>query len=307
MAGRAIGHNDRMELPAGVTALGASPPKLGRSAVGEAAVVAAATCSLVLAAGAGYVFCASIWPVSISTGYGAVFLDWPWVLAYLVLQAVWVAGPVILLVLGLVHLLRHARHRWRSAACWLVLLAAGAAVGFLVIHGYRLLFSAYPKAIAGEPLGPSRWAPGGPYWLALAAAAGELAVGAGLVALASDKRVRELTAAMLLAVVVAVGFTLWYRTTYNVWPGRGASGRVHWCGRNYQMAGPPVTLQQAQAQTRFPPLSAEGTYPPLALSPAALLAATYPAGQGPGTICATLVFLRTGPDSYLPYSLEGGF
>ena len=84
---------------------------------------------LVLAAGAGYVFCASIWPVSIAEGYGAVFLNWPWLLAYLVLLATWAGGPVILLVLGLIQLIRHARHRWWSAACWLVLLVAGAAIG----------------------------------------------------------------------------------------------------------------------------------------------------------------------------------
>lgn len=112
---------------------------------------------------------------------------------------------------------------------------------------------------------------------------------------------------MLLTVVAAVGFTLWYRTTYNVWPGEGASGRVHWCGRNYQKAGAPLTRQQAEAQTQFRPLRAEGSYPPLALSPDALLAATYPADQKPVAICAPLVFLRTGPDSYKPYSLEGGF
>jgi hypothetical protein len=174
-----------MELPVEATVPGVLPPERRRSAVGEATIVATIICSLVLAAGAGYVFYASIWPVSIAMGYGAVFLDWPWVLAYLVLLAAWAGGPVILLVLGLIHLIRHARHRWWSAACWLILLVAGAAVGFLIIHDYRLLFSVYPTDIAGEPLGPSRWAPGGPYWLALVAAAGELAVGVGLIAFVS--------------------------------------------------------------------------------------------------------------------------
>ena len=96
--------------------------------------------SLVLAAGGGYVFYASIRPVSIEEGYGSVLFDFPWILAYLVLAAVWMGGPVILLVLGLIHLLRHARHRWWSAACWLIMLAAGVAIGFLIMHGYRLLF-----------------------------------------------------------------------------------------------------------------------------------------------------------------------
>lgn len=174
-----------MELPGQTTVPGVLPPERGRSRVGEWTIALTIICSLVPAAGAGYVFCASIWPVSLDTGYGAVFLDWPWVLAYLTLLAAWAGGPVILLVLGLIHVVRHARHRWRSAACWLILLAAGAAVGFLVIHDYRLLFSAAPTDDSGEALGPSRWAPGGPYWPALVAAAGELAVGALLIALAS--------------------------------------------------------------------------------------------------------------------------
>src|SRR5689334_22523587 len=100
---------------------------------------------------------------------------------------------------------------------------------------------------------------------------------------------RTWTEVAVLLTVVVVGFILWYRTTYNVWPGQDASGRVHWCGRNYQYGGPPLTRRQAEAKAQFPPLHAEGSYPPLALSPDALLAATYPAGRKPVSICATLV------------------
>jgi hypothetical protein len=174
-----LGHNNGMELPVDTTVSAALRPERGRRAAGEWAIAVTLICSLVLAAGGGYVFYASIRPVSIETGYGSVLFDWPWLLAFSILAATWVAGPVILLVLGLVQLLRQARHRWRSAAGWLVMLAADAALGFLILHGYRLLFS------AGEPLGPSRWAPAGPYWPALVAAGGELAVGAILIALAS--------------------------------------------------------------------------------------------------------------------------
>lgn len=180
-----MGHNNGMELPAETTVSRVLPPERGRRAAGEWTIAVTIISSLVLAVGGGYVFYASIRPVSIAEGYGSVLVDFPWILAYWVLTAAWVGGPVILLVLGLTHLLRHARHRWRSAACWLITLAASAAIGFLIMHGYRLLFSAYPADSAGEPLGPSRWAPGGPYWLALVAAAGELAVGAVLVALVS--------------------------------------------------------------------------------------------------------------------------
>jgi hypothetical protein len=111
------------------------------------------------------------------------------------------------------------------------------------------------------------------------------------------------SAAVLLVLAAAVCFTVWYRDVYNVMPGQGASGRVHWCGRDYEYDGPTVTRQQAQAVF---PLRVEGSYPPLALSRDALLAATYPAGLKSSASCATLVFLRTGPDAYMPYGLEGG-
>jgi hypothetical protein len=178
-----MGHNDAMEFPIKMTVSSAFPPQRGGRAVAVWTVAVTIIRSLVLAAGGGYVFYASIRPVSLQEGYGSVLFDFPWIMAYLGLAAAWAVGPVVLLVLGLIHLLRHARHRWWSAACWLTMLAAGVATGFLIMHGYRLLFSAYPTDIAGEPLGPSRWAPDRPYWLALVAAGGELAVGAVMIAL----------------------------------------------------------------------------------------------------------------------------
>jgi hypothetical protein len=79
------------------------------SAAEEWTAAIAGLYSLLLAAGAGYVFYASIRPVSIPTGYFAELADYPWILAFLVvLLAVGAVGPVILLVLGLINLRRHA-------------------------------------------------------------------------------------------------------------------------------------------------------------------------------------------------------
>jgi hypothetical protein len=36
----------------------------------------------------------------------------------------------------------------------------------------------------------------------------------------------------LLTVLAAGGSAIWYRHTYNMWPGQDASTRVHWCGRD---------------------------------------------------------------------------
>jgi hypothetical protein len=129
------------------------------------------------------VFYASIRPASIDMGYGEPFIDFPWSVAYVLLGLAWALGPVALLITGLPHLHKAAPANWRPAAAWVGAVAAGTAIGYVIVHGYGLLFSAYPKDLDGSALGPSRWAPGTPYWQALLAMAGQLAVGAAMIAL----------------------------------------------------------------------------------------------------------------------------
>ncbi len=118
-------------------------------------------------------------------------------------------------------------------------------------------------------------------------------------------RLRTFAGAAAVLAVIGLGcFSAWYRAVYYAWPGENAGDRVHWCGRDYEYQGPPLTTRQAK-NTSWP-LHAEGAYPPLALSGDELFAATYPARLRTSTSCATLVFLRTGPDAYKLYSLEGG-
>ena len=116
--------------------------------------------------------------------------------------------------------------------------------------------------------------------------------------------------AVALVLVAAGIFALWYRKTYNVWPGQGASARVHWCGRNYEsFGGPPQTQRQISSRDHFL-IHPVGQYPPLALSRQQLLAAVVIGAQrktvSPPPLCAMVVYLRTGPDQYRAYSLEGG-
>jgi hypothetical protein len=109
---------------------------------------------------------------------------------------------------------------------------------------------------------------------------------------------------IVLAVFAAGGFVLWYRAYYNIFPGQDATARVHWCERDYQNdGGPPETWRQVTAEWRFP-VRAVGRYPPLGWPGQQLFAAIYPGAQ-PGS-CATVVYLRTGPDRYQSYSLLGG-
>jgi hypothetical protein len=90
---------------------------------------------------------------------------------------------VALLIVGVIHLHKTARRRWWSAAAWVGTLAAGTAIGHVILLDFALLFNAYPAAGDGSALGPSRWAPGAPYWQALFAMGGQLAVGAVMIAL----------------------------------------------------------------------------------------------------------------------------
>jgi len=135
-------------------------------------------CALPPVAGGGYVFYASIWPVTIATGNGAAFLDIPWIAAALFILAAWVLGPVPLLIAGLIHLLGRARRNWRSAVAWVIAVVAGSAIGYVIFKDYVLLFSAW-----SPDTDDSRWAPGAPYWQALLAVGGQLAVSAVMIAL----------------------------------------------------------------------------------------------------------------------------
>jgi len=172
-----------VELPVDTPVPAPSRPKPQDGRAGANAVAFVILYSLALAAGGGYVFYASIRPVSIPTGYGVPFTDFPWLLAFLVLAALWLVGPVALLIAGLIHLRQYARHQWWSALAWVGVLAAGAAIGYVIMRDCRLLFSSYPRDLDGSPLGPSRFAPGRPYWRALIAAGGQLAAGAVMIAL----------------------------------------------------------------------------------------------------------------------------
>jgi hypothetical protein len=115
---------------------------------------------------------------------------------------------------------------------------------------------------------------------------------------------RQAAASALYALLFAAGgFTLWYRATYNVFPGQSADARVHWCNRDYDNYARALSLRQVEAGASWP-VRVVGNYPPLALHRDQLLAEVYP---GPHThSCAVAVYLRTGTDRYEGYELSGG-
>jgi hypothetical protein len=85
--------NRPVELPIDTQVPAPLAPKQHVSGDGAWVIVVSVVYSLILATGGGYVFYASIRPVSIPTGYGAPLIDFPWVAAYLMLAVVWLLGP----------------------------------------------------------------------------------------------------------------------------------------------------------------------------------------------------------------------
>ena len=116
--------------------------------------------------------------------------------------------------------------------------------------------------------------------------------------------VRKAVTGLAVLLVAAAAVSVWYRSTYHIWPGQAAGSWVHWCGRDYENdegPGSAETLRQVKAASTLP-LRGAGDYPPL--GPQQQLLAVSMAGQP--AACPTVVFLKTGPDSYLPYGLLGG-
>ena len=113
---------------------------------------------------------------------------------------------------------------------------------------------------------------------------------------------------LFVTMAVAAGcIAVWYRATFHAWPGQQGS-RVHWCGRDYEYFGQQETWAQITPQERLP-VRAVGGYPPLGPQHE-LFAARIPDKQRfsvtPPAVCAVLVYLRTGPNEYRVYNLEGG-
>jgi hypothetical protein len=123
-------------------------------------------------------------------------------------------------------------------------------------------------------------------------------------------RIRVAQRAAALVIVAAGIFTLWYCKTYNVWPGQEASTRIHWCGRDYESSGGTPQAQQQISSGEHFLIRPVGQYPLLAWFPQELFAAVVIGASrtsvSPPPLCAMVVYLRTGPDQYQAYALEGG-
>jgi hypothetical protein len=116
--------------------------------------------------------------------------------------------------------------------------------------------------------------------------------------------VRPLVVIVVVLAIVAAGFySVWYRETYHVWPLRPAASQMHYCGRDYEFTGgPSQTLAQISHDSG--PIHYVGGYPPL--GPQRELYADNTTNPPDGEPCTMILYSRVAPDRYLAYPLEGG-
>jgi hypothetical protein len=173
-----------VELTADTPVSGSSALGAGISRVWADAIAVVVLYSLLFAACGGYVIYTSVRPVSIPQG----LFSYPWILAFLVLAVVGLALLVLLLVLGLVHLHQGARLGWGWAIAWVSVVAADAAIGWLIIHDYGHWVSLNAHEIGWSPPGCEQDYPAcvaqsaGPYLRPLIETGGLLAAGAAMIA-----------------------------------------------------------------------------------------------------------------------------
>ncbi len=105
--------------------------------------------------------------------------------------------------------------------------------------------------------------------------------------------------------IAAFAGALWYGGTYHTLPGMVPTV-VHWCGRDYQTGGGTQIWTQITAAERPRRVRVVGSYPPAFGFSRPLLAAPGTSPVRPGEPCAMAVYVRTGPNRYQPYTLEGG-
>lgn len=123
------------------------------------------------------------------------------------------------------------------------------------------------------------------------------------------RRTMAISLAVLFAVVLL--YTGWNAVAYRLLPGPATIGGLHWCGRDYvdPDGARPRTLAQIQATAPYP-IQWVGGYPPLPFVGGQLYAAVTPSAQrnsvSPPIPCSMALYLRTGQNQYVSYTLSGG-
>jgi hypothetical protein len=120
------------------------------------------------------------------------------------------------------------------------------------------------------------------------------------------RTVRPLVLSLVVLVIVAAGgYCVWYRATYHAWPLRPAASQLHYCARDYEFAGGPAQpLSQIVDAGHGAPLRYVGGYPPL--GPQRQLYAFYTSDPPDGEPCTMILYAKIAPDRYLAYPIEGG-
>ena len=113
-------------------------------------------------------------------------------------------------------------------------------------------------------------------------------------------RIRAVLLVICLLAVSWLGYAAWFRINYGSLPGQ-TPARIHWCGRDYAVAGSPTATLIEGA-----PLGQRIATVPHLWSNWPLYATVDPAARTTDRPCSMTLYLKTAPDRYVDYGLEGG-
>jgi hypothetical protein len=122
---------------------------------------------------------------------------------------------------------------------------------------------------------------------------------------------------VVLIPVALVGAAGWYYESFALWPGQALPSHIHWCGRDFAKdPGPSVPLTKARptiprSRANEPvtePWQRVGTLDFVLFSSPAVFATPWSAETQRKFdlfACTAELYVKTGPNSFVGYGLEG--
>jgi hypothetical protein len=125
-------------------------------------------------------------------------------------------------------------------------------------------------------------------------------------------RVRLSCIPQFLSAVALVGATGWYCESFALWPGQAIPSHLHWCGRDFSKnGGGPVSLTQAQLKSGgrdSQPWQQVGALDFVRFSSPGVYGSPWSATTQHKLdlyACAVELYVKTGADEYVGYTLSG--
>ena len=117
---------------------------------------------------------------------------------------------------------------------------------------------------------------------------------------------------IFVAVIAVVAAPFWYYESFALWPGQTVPSHLHWCGRDFSKdGGGPASLTQAQLKSGgrdSQPWLRVGTLEFVLVSSPGVSGSPWSAATRHRLnlcACAVELYVKSGPDQYVGYTLAG--